>query len=168
MIAITLTMLLAAAAAQPPAHTTEQKKADALLCPGGAMGVFLPDPQGTPSPNIKLESFQYQSVDDPCGRNMDNTELMHLHEQVKPIVAAAFSKSQSSFGVMIRYTLTPDKPAEFEMRTREAPDSAKEQLDAFYSQASALKEFHSTAGTVYVLFQYSVSPEQPASQKKAK
>ncbi|MGH8080695.1 MAG: hypothetical protein ACREP7_08975, partial [Lysobacter sp.] len=112
----------------------------------------------TPAPNIELENFQYMSPGDRCGRQVDNDMLMRLHSRIKPIAAAAFSDSKANFGVMVRYTLTPDKAVSFEMRTEHAPDSEKERLTRFYNNASALGDFHSKQGTLYVMFQYRVSP----------
>ncbi|WP_295973842.1 hypothetical protein [uncultured Xanthomonas sp.] len=156
-ISLALSFLLATASPQADAAP----KPDEMFC-GEAMSIYLPEPQGTPAPNIKLENFQYMSPDDRCGRNINNDELMRLHKGIKPIAAASFGSSNANFGVMVRYTLTPDKPATFDMQTSDASEAEKERLTQFYNQAAALRDFHSSQGTVYVVFRYLVSPAQPS------
>jgi len=140
-----------------------EKSVDDLLC-GEATGIFLPEPQGTPAPNIQLKNFQYMSPGDRCGRNLPNEELMRLHSKIKPIAAEAFGDSPHPFSVMVRYTLTPDKPAAFDMQVMDAAESDRPRLTAFYNQASALKDFHSPS-LVYVVFHYAVSPAAPVTPK---
>lgn len=149
--------LLALLLAMTSPQTDAASSADESLC-GEATGVFLPEPQGTPAPNIKLENFQYMIPGDRCGRSLDNDELMRLHAGIKPIAAASFSQSRTAFEVMVRYTLTPDKPAVFDMQTSEAPEAEKERLTMFYNQASALKDFHVADGIAYVVFHYKIAP----------
>jgi len=141
-------------------HTQATGTVEQQFC-GEATGIYLPEPQGTPAPNIKLANFQYMSPDDRCGRNMPNDELMKLHAKIKPIAAASFGDSQANFAVMVRYTLTPDKPATFDMQVSDAPESEKSRLTIFYNQSAALSDFHSSSGTVYVVFHYIVSPATP-------
>ena len=123
---------------------------------GEAMGIYLPDAEGKPAPNITLADFQTMSPQDRCVRNLPHDELMRLHAAVKPIAAAAFAKSEASFGVMVRYTLTPDRPTTFDMQVRDAPDAETERLTRFHNEAEALQNFHSTSGTVYVVIHYTV------------
>jgi len=148
---IALSFFLLAAPAQNAASAEEH------FC-GEAMSLYLPEPQGTPAPNIELANFQYMSPDDRCGRNISHDELMRLHAGIKPLAAASFGDSPASFGVMVRYTLTPDKPATFDMQVRDAPESERPRLTAFYNQSAALTDYHSSQGTVYVVFHYIVSP----------
>lgn len=144
-----VTALVAAPGAKAAPDSAE------MLC-GEAMGVYLPSPQGTPAPNIELANFQFMSPEDRCGRNMPHEELMRLHAAIKPIAARAFADSKADFGVMVRYTLTPDKPAAFEMQVRDAPESERPRLTRFYNESGALKEFHSSSGTVYVVLNYTI------------
>lgn len=153
IISIALSFLLAAAAPQT-GNTPEE-----MFC-GEAMSIYLPEPQGAPAPNIRLENFQYMSPDDRCGRNIKNDELMRLHQGIKPIAAATLASSSAGFEVMVRYTLTPDKPAAFDMQIRNGSGNENERLSNFYKQAASLKDFHSSSGTVYVAFHYVVSPEK--------
>jgi hypothetical protein len=127
---------------------------------GEAMSIYLPSPQGTPAPNIELKNFQYMSPDDRCGRNIDRDEIMRLHSAIKPIAAASFGESQARFAVMVRYTLTTDKPATFDMRVRDAPDSERPRLTAFHDRSSTLVDFHSLSGTAHVVFHYEISPSK--------
>lgn len=136
---------------------------DELLC-GEATGIFLPEPQGTPAPNIQLKNFQYMSPGDRCGRNVATEELMRLHSEIKLIAAKAFGDSPHQFSVMVRYTLTPNEPAEFDMQVMDATESDRSRLTAFYNHASALKDFHSP-NLVYVVFHYAVSPAAPVASK---
>ncbi|WP_313346513.1 hypothetical protein [Stenotrophomonas sp.] len=151
--------LLIPAAATVQAHASSGEE----FC-GEAIGIYLPTPQGTPAPNIELADFQSTSPDDPCARNIAHDELMKLHAAIKPLAAAAFADSPASFGVMVRYTLTPDAPATFEMQARDAPDSEKPRLTRFYHAAAALEDFHSSSGTVYVVVHYTVSPTGEAAR----
>lgn len=123
---------------------------------GEAMGIYLPNAEGKPAANITLADFQMMSPQDRCVRNLPHDELMRLHAAVKPIAAAAFAKSEASFGVMVRYTLTPDRPATFDMQVRDAPDAETERLTRFHNEAETLRNFHSTTGTVYVVIHYTV------------
>lgn len=151
-LSIAFSLLLAAASPQASDGDYENH-----FC-GEATGIYLPAPQGTPAPNIKLENFQFMSPGDRCGRDIEQKELMRLHDGIKPIAAAAFSSSRSSFAVMVRYTLTPDRPAVFDMQTADAPASEQQRLTDFYHRAAALQDFHAKKGTVYVVFHYRISP----------
>jgi hypothetical protein len=130
---------------------------DEVLC-GEAMSVYLPEPQRFTAANIELLNFQYMSPDDRCGRNIGPEELSRLHAGIKPIAAATLSSSRSSFEVMVRYTLSPTDPTTFDMQVSEGADTETERLGAFYEQAKMLNDFHSSSGTVYVVFHYAVSP----------
>lgn len=152
-----LWMALAVAAAEPLADETLEEH----FC-GEAMSIYLPSPEGIPAPNIELKNFQYMSPDDRCGRNIAHGELMRLHASIKPIAAEWLGDSQATFGVMVRYTLTPDKPATFDMQVQDAPESERARLTEFYDRSSALMDFHSESGTVYVVFHYSISPRGPS------
>jgi hypothetical protein len=154
---ILFSLLLAATGQSQAGAAADQLAKDKLLCPGEAMSIYLPNPEGVPAPNIRMANFQYMSVDDPCGRNVDSNELTRLHASVKPIAAAAFSSSQANFSIMIRFTLTPNELATIDMQQKNAPESEMAKLTQFYNQTKALKNFHSKAGTVYVLFEYEVS-----------
>ena len=156
-----LALLLLVSSATP--QDAPDKSVDEMLC-GEATGIFLPDPQGTPAPNIQLKNFQYMSPGDRCGRSVPNDELMRLHAKIKPIAATAFSDSPRKFSVMVRYTLTPDKPAAFDMQVMDAEESDRPSLTTFYNQASSLKDFHSP-NLVYVVFNYEVSPAAPVATK---
>jgi hypothetical protein len=86
---------------------------------------------------------------------------MRLHAAIKPVAAAAFAASTTAFEVKVRYTLTPGQPAVFDMQTT-GGEAEHAMLTKFYESASALKHFHSTAPTIYVLFHYVISPRQAA------
>jgi hypothetical protein len=151
-----LWFLLAATSASPAAPN-DSKSVDAMMC-GPATEIFLPDPQRKVASNVRLEHLQFMSPEDPCGRNFNHDDLTQLHEQLKAIAASSFSTSNSSFGVMVQYTLTSGGPANFEMRTMDAPDTEKANLTNFYKGAKAIKGFLPSSGTVYVAIQYSISP----------
>ncbi|MBB6366620.1 hypothetical protein FHR56_001733 [Xanthomonas sacchari] len=148
---------LATLLAVAPVQTGSAMQAGAALC-GEAMSIYLPEPLGTPAPNIQLAHFQYMSPDEACARNVQRDVLMRLHDRIKPIAASAFANSKASFSVMVRYTLTPDKPAVFEMQTTTTPATEEGRLTAFYHGAAALDDARSTLGTVYVVFNYDISP----------
>ena len=135
-------------------------------CPNDAWGVFLPNDEGRPAPNIVLVSFQHMNPDGMSTPGIDHGELMRLHAALKPLVAKAFGHSTTRFEVKVRYTLSKDAPAVFEMQTtgREAEEAM---LTQFHDDASALADFHGTAPTVYVLFHYAVSPRAPVAGSAA-
>lgn len=83
---------------------------------------------------------------------------MHLTDQMNAVAATYFSNSKAQFGVMVRYTLSADLPAEFEMSTAGAPDSEQGNLDNFYDAAKAIKPFHPLNDILYIVIQYSVLP----------
>lgn len=87
------------------------------------MSVYLPDPQRFTAENIMLLNFQYMSPDDRCGRNVGPDVLERLHDAIKPIAVATLSGSESSFEVMVRYTLTPSEPTAFGMRVSDGSDA---------------------------------------------
>ena len=151
-----LSLLLAAASAQD-IDPSDPKSVDAMMC-GPATEIFLPDPQRLLSPNVRLEHLQFMSPDDPCGRNFKHEEVTQLQEQVKKIAVNSFAGSQSSFGVMVQYTLAPGSPAVFEMRVMDAPATEQQRLTAFHDGAKALKVFTPTGAIVHVAIQYAVSP----------
>jgi len=163
IIATILALLLAGAPAQPAPSAAQQQ------C-GAGMDIQLAHGGPAKASNVALAKFEETSPDDPCVRNIKPEEFIRLHERIVPLATKAFAHSQASFGVMVRYTLTADKPALVNMQVANAPASEKERLDPFYKQATALTDFHSTSGTVYLVFQFNVTPQlAPApSHKRAK
>jgi hypothetical protein len=151
---VTLFLLLASSIAL----ACEPNKDDPLSCITGSWAVFLPNAQGKPAPNIELRRFLHQSPDDRFGQGIAHEELMNLHERVKKISADSFSASKASFEIYARFTLTPDKPVTFDLQT-DGAEKARAELTAFYNEASALKDFHSKRGTVYVIFNYAINPK---------
>lgn len=121
-------------------------------------GLYLPEAERSPAPNIRLTDLQYASPDDPCGYKMPQKLLMAAHERIAPIAAASFSTSETDFGVMVRLTLTPEARPVFEMRVSAELESEKEKFAIFYKEASAIADLHSTHGVVYVVMRYVISP----------
>ncbi|HTD28991.1 MAG TPA: hypothetical protein VK660_06335 [Xanthomonadaceae bacterium] len=154
ILAITLSLLLQAAV-QPPA-TASHPDGPANCAQG--LNIQLPDPPGTAPSNVKIARFEEKSEDGNCSHGIDGAQLLRINQSIKQIAVTAFSNSQTTFGVMARYTLTPDRPASFKMQVAGAPGSEQEHLALFYRQASALTDFRSASGTVYVVLQLNISP----------
>jgi hypothetical protein len=129
-------------------------------CITGVWGVYLPNPTD-PAPNVKLEHFAHASPDDKYGQGVNHDDLMRLHGALQPVAGTAFAASRDAFDVQAEFTLTPDKPATFTMKTN-ATNTSDPQFTNFYRGAAALKDFHSKRGTVQVLFYYKVAPAAPA------
>lgn len=163
ILASTLSLLLAATP-QQPAMAAKPDGQD--HCSDG-MNIRVADAHGIAGSNVELRGFEQTSPDDRCVRNIRPDEFVRLHQRVMPIATKAFANSAATFGVMVRYTLRPDKPASFNMKIANAPPSEKLRLDQFYRKAGALTDFHSTSGTVYVLFQFNVTPARQAKRTKA-
>lgn len=126
-------------------------------CSSNAWGVYLPNDEGTPAPNIELANFQHMNPQGLDRGALAHDELMRLHAAVKPLAAAAFAKSTTAFEVMIRYTLTPDGPAVMDMQTT-GGEAEHAMLSEFHDATSALVDFHSIAPVAYVVFHYRISP----------
>ncbi len=164
MVALALSLLLQALPQPPAAATTPDGQQQ---CSHG-MSIQLADPTAAPDTNVKLEKFEITSPDDGCARNIKPDEFIRINQSVKPVARKAFAQSQASFGVMVRYTLTPDKPAAFNMQVAQAAPPERDRLALFYKQASALKDFHSTSGTVYVVLQFNIVPAKPRKGARAR
>jgi len=134
-----------------------QQAADAALCQGDAISVYLPDSDTATAPNISLAQFQYRSDGDPCGRNISHDELMRLHAASKSLTAASFATSKKNFVLFVKYALTPDGPATLAMKAS-IPQDGNEELGLYYDKAVTLADYHSLKGTVEVFFRYEVSP----------
>jgi hypothetical protein len=130
-------------------------------CQDDAWSIYLPGDQGAPAPNIELASFQHMNPQGMAEPGVTHEELMRLHAAIKPLAAAAFAASTTAFEVKVRYTLTPGRPAVFDMQTT-GGEAEYAMLARFHESASALTDFHSTAPAIYVLFHYVVSPRQAA------
>jgi hypothetical protein len=135
----------------------DQQVADAALCHGEAMSIYLPDSETAPAPNISLAQFQYRSEGDPCGRNVSHDELMRLYQASKSLTAASFSKSEKTFVLFVKYALATDGPATLEMRAS-IPQTGDEELGSYYDKAATLADYHSSKDTVEVFFRYEISP----------
>ena len=145
IVSVVLSLMLAAA---PPAAAPANN----------GMEVTLPEFQTAPAPNIHLEHFEYTTPSDGHANIVDYDQMMRLQEGVKAAARATLAHSQSRFGVRLIYALTPDKPAQVRMQVAAAPPVESPRVKQFYVRASALKAFHCKSGTVYVLFDYRVSP----------
>jgi hypothetical protein len=139
----------------------ERGVADDAPCDNDAWSIYLPGDEGAPASNIELASFQHMNPQGMGETGVAHAELMRLHAAIKPVAAAAFAASTTAFEVKVRYTLTPGQPAVFDMQTT-GGEAEHAMLTKFYESASALKDFHSTAPTIYVLFHYVISPRQAA------
>jgi len=153
MIIATLISLLLAGSPAPSAAPNAQQQC------GAGLNIQLANGRPAKSSNVALVKFEETSPDDPCVRNIKPDEFIRLHESIVPIATKAFAGSQAEFGVMVRYTLSADKPALVNMQVANAPASEKIRLDPFYKQATALTNFHSTSGTVYLVFQFNITPQ---------
>jgi len=163
MILATLLSLLLADAPAPSAASATP--AGQQQC-GAGLDIQLASGRPAKPSNVALVKFDETSPDDPCVRNIKPDEFIRLHERIVPLATKAFANSQASYGVMVRYTLTADKRAMVNMQVANAPPSEKERLDPFYKQATALTDFHSTSGTVYLVFQFNITPAPPAPPRK--
>lgn len=163
ILASLLSLLLAGAPAQSATPAGQQQ------C-GAGLNIQLANGRPAKASNVALAKFEETSPDDPCVRNIKPDEYIRLHERIVPIATKAFAGSQATFGVMVRYSLTADKPALVNMQVANAPASEKERLDPFYKQVTGLKDFHSTSGTVYLVFQFNITPQlaPTQTQKRAK
>ena len=160
IIATILSLLLAGAPAQSAAPDSQQQ------C-GTGLNIQLANGRPAKASNVALAKFEETSPDDPCVRNIKPDEYIRLHQRIVPLATKAFANSQASYGVMVRYTLTADKPAVVNMQVANAPPSEKDRLDPFYKQVTALTDFHSTSGTVYLAFQFNITPQlAPAQPRK--
>jgi len=161
MILATILSLLLAGAPAPSAASSGQQ------C-GAGLDIQLAHGGPAKASNVALVKFEETSPDDPCVRNIKPVEFIRLHESIVPIATKAFAGSQSAFGVMVRYTLTADKPALVNMQVANAPAAEKTRLDPFYKQATALTNFHSTSGIVYLVFQFNITPQLAPTHKRVK
>lgn len=135
----------------------DQKAAEAALCQGEAMSIFLPDDETIVAPNISLAQFQYKSEGDPCGRNISRDELMRLYGASKLLTVSSFSASKKSFALFVKYELTTDGSATLQMKAS-IPQAGNAELGSYYDKAVTLTNYHSQKGTVEVFFRYEISP----------
>jgi hypothetical protein len=160
-INITLVLLLCvvscASAGQINNKTLCEKESEHLCCGDGTWGVFLPDSQGNPAPNIYLMNLQYRSNEDKCGRAITTDEIKAINKDVMPAAATAFGDSKAQFEVMVRFTLTPDQSSTAEMRYKDAGPNELPHLESFYKQLQALTTYRVKKGTIYVLFHYGIN-----------
>src|SRR5262245_47141437 len=99
-------------------------------CITGVWDVFLPNPKA-PAPNVKLKHFVHTSPDDKFGGGVNTDDLIRLHDALHPVAGTVFAASGVAFDVQAEFTLTPDKPATFRMKTN-AKDQTDPQLTNFY------------------------------------
>jgi len=165
IIASILSLLLAGAPAQPA--TPQQTAPDGQQQCGTGLNIQLANGRPAKASNVALAKSEETSPDDPCVRNFKPDEYIRLHERIVPVATKAFADSQATYGVMVQYALTPDKPAAMRMRVTSASATEKDRLAAFYKQASALTDFHSTSGTVLVMFEFDITPASPRKHAKA-
>ena len=159
-----VSLFLAVASAQN-VPSSDTQSIDAMMC-GPATEIFLPDKDRKSAPKIRLEHLQYMSPGDPCGRNFDSDEVTKLYKRVESVAVATLASSNSHFGVMVQYTFEHGKPDVFEMRVRDAPNTEKERLTTFHTNAKALSGFQPKTGTVHVAIEFSISPALPVDRKK--
>jgi hypothetical protein len=159
-ISITLVLLLfiasCASTGQRTSNTSE-KDFENNFCSGGTWGVFLPDEQGNPEPNIKLINLQHSNADDKCGNDMTIEQIMAINKDVMPAAARAFGTSKAQFEVMVRFTLTPAQPSTIEMKYHEDDPIEPMLLDSFKRQLQTLRNYRSKKGTTYVVFHYAIN-----------
>jgi len=143
---------------------TSEKDFERNFCAGGTWGVFLPDDQGNPAPNIKLINLQHRNEDDKCGRNLTIEQIMAINKDVMPVAARAFGTSKAQFEVMVRFALTPDQPSTVETKYEEAGTTELLLIDSFHRQLQTLMSYRSRTGTTYVVLHYAINKAMDKSQ----
>lgn len=159
-ISITVVLLLFIASCASTGQSnnkTSEKDFERHFCEYGTWGIFLPDAQGNPAPNIRLMSLQHYNADDKCGRDMTTEQMLAINKDVMPIAAKAFGTSKAQYEVMVRFALTPDQPSTFEMKYEEVGTSELLLIDSFHRQLQTLTNYHSKRGTTYVVFHYAIN-----------
>src|SRR5262245_44729278 len=131
-----------------------QSRAQGLqdMCGTGVCATYLPNESDyREAPTLVSQPVAFQPPADPCAATAHEAEVKRLHEAVKAAAIAAFSSSQWSLKVRIRFTLLPDKDAQFELKTAGDPKEAHDMLTDFYQRLAALKDYHSGKGLFYVM-----------------
>ena len=159
ILATILSLMLAGAPAQSAAPDGQQQ------C-GKGLSIQLASGRPAKASNVALAKSEETSPDDACARNLTPDEYIRLHERIVPVATKAFADSQATFGVVVQYALTADKPAAFRMQVANAPETEKQRLATFYKQASTMTDFHATSGTVFVMFEFDITPAPPAPSRK--
>lgn len=158
LLAIILAVATAQVAAQPSATADR------------TMEVGVPSTESAPAPNIQLAHFEYVIPGAAPDSVVDYDQMMTLQQGTNLAAKLTLASSQATFGVRLIYALTPDKPAQLRMQVAQAPATETARLKQFYEGASMLQDFHCKHGTIYVMFDYRVSPavagRHPAAKKK--
>lgn len=128
---------------------------------GETTRTYFPEHERKPSPNIALRALHDINTDGRSCSNINDDALRRLHAALESIVVDVFTGSPGKYSVVVRYALSPDSPALFDMQVLDSTEGDSELLDEFHNRASALKEFHSSNGTVDVVFHYGISPDVP-------
>lgn len=149
---------------QGPAHVANESADDPTFCPE-AIAIYEPAKQPHEPTNLTRVAFQVMSPDGKCTglagmEQVESADLTRLGQAFDSVMAESFANSRASFGVMVRYTLTANAPAAFDMKTRDTTEEQSDELNAFYRKAAALDGFRSKRGTVYVVFLYDVEPSK--------
>ncbi len=130
------------------------------------MEVTLPESQTAPAPNVHLAHFEFSIPGSPRDNAVDYAAMLRLELRLKAIAAATLAHSKSSFGIRASFALMADQAAQFRMQVTAAPPGDAPLLREFYKRAAALKDFHSKAGTVYILFDYRIAPAAQGRRAK--
>ena len=146
---ILFALTLAVAAAQVAAQVANTDR---------TMEVRVPPTESSPAPNIQLAHFEYVIPGAAPDSVVDYDQMMTLQKGANFAAKLTLASSQSTFGVRLIFALTPDKPAQLRMQVAQAPPTEAARLTQFHDGANELKDFHCSHGTVYVMFDYRVSP----------
>jgi len=149
------------AAASGPGASAQTASADHI------MEIQIPPVESAPAANIQLAHFEYVIPGAAPDSVVDYDQMLTLQKGTKLAAQLTLASSRSTFGIRLIYALTADKPAQLRMQVAQAPASEAARVKEFYEAAGELKDFHCKHGTVYVMFDYRVSPAAtPARARK--
>lgn len=152
------------------AVATSQVAAQQSATADRTMEVGVPPTESAVAPNIQLAHFEYVIPGAAPDSVVDYDQMLGLQKGTKFAAQLTLASSQATFGVRLIYALTPDKPAQLRMQVAQAPPSEAARIKQFYEGASMLQDFHCKHGTIYVMFDYRVSPavasHRPTAKKK--
>jgi hypothetical protein len=129
------------------------------------MEISIPPAESAPAANIQLAHFEYVIPRAAPNSAPDYDQMLILQKGTKLAAQLTLASSQSTFGVRLIYALTADKPAQLRMQVAQAPAVETARLKEFYQAAGELTDFHCKHGTVYVMFDYRVSPAAAAGKR---
>jgi hypothetical protein len=124
-------------------------------CEQGPMQLYLPEKRAAVTKNIHIEAVEYTSEENAIPQKKSSEITNEILKKINDIAIKELSNSKNNIEVKVRYTISSNKPIEFEMQKRAGSESDT-MLNKFYDRAAEIN-INNPGFKIQIVFHYKIS-----------